>query len=511
MLTSRPLASQSRIAVFAVIATTGAAGLFVVRTLGDAPPSARTSLGVALTILAVGGIASAMLVHRIGARVGRTLAEVRRRTATLAEHDVAGLAQATAGLARGAPVAPVVARAEPLTVDGQDELAQLGRDITALVRGIAEAIAGSNATRERIEAVLHANRTVVDACREGRLDVRADATRHEGIYGTLITEVNSAIDAVALPVQATGAALDRLAQRDLTARVDGRFLGQFTGMQASFNAAADAIAETMGEILASSDQVASAATQIAAASQALAEGATEQAASVEEISATLEETRAMTVRNVEGAEQSRTIGDSSRSAATDGVARMRELTEAMTRIRETADATARITRTIDEIAFQTTLLALNAAVEAARAGEAGRGFAVVAEEVRALATRAADAAREAGARIEDAVRQAADGTAIAHTVHVALQRIDGDATRVTSVAQDMAAATEQQRAGVAQLADAVSQVAQVTQQVAANAEESASAAEELSSQSDIMRELVGRFTLTAAGAVGTRRLAFAAD
>ncbi|MGZ8493904.1 MAG: methyl-accepting chemotaxis protein, partial [Gemmatirosa sp.] len=146
--------------------------------------------------------------------------------------------------------------------------------------------------------------------------------------------------------------------------------------------------------------------------------------------------------------------------------------------------------------FQTNLLALNAAVEAARAGDAGRGFAVVAEEVRALALRSAEAARNTGALIEESVRNADEGVTLNAEVLHHLQRINTDVTKVSEVMAEIAAASEQQDQGVGQINGGLEAMNTVTQQVAANAEQSSSAAIELSSQSEAMRELVATFQLS---------------
>jgi methyl-accepting chemotaxis protein len=163
-------------------------------------------------------------------------------------------------------------------------------------------------------------------------------------------------------------------------------------------------------------------------------------------------------------------------------------------------ATAGVVKTIDEIAFQTNLLALNAAVEAARAGDAGRGFAVVAEEVRALAIRAAEAARTTAELIDQSVRSADAGAALTGTVLRHLDDITGHAHRLGEVMAEVAAASEQQRHGVEQITAAIGQMSGATQHAAATAEESAAAAEELAGQSRALAERVSAFRLADEGA-----------
>jgi methyl-accepting chemotaxis protein len=175
---------------------------------------------------------------------------------------------------------------------------------------------------------------------------------------------------------------------------------------------------------------------------------------------------------------------------------MKRLSESIDRIRTSSDATAKIVKTIDEIAFQTNLLALNAAVEAARAGDAGKGFAVVAEEVRNLALRCAEAARNTSKLIEESVQNAVGGVALNQETMKHLAEINEQIQKVTAVMGEIAAASQRQSLGVSQITSAVEQLNHVTQQVAAGAEESAGAAEELSGRAVEAKRLVEGFRLT---------------
>ena len=232
------------------------------------------------------------------------------------------------------------------------------------------------------------------------------------------------------------------------------------------------------------------AQQVSASSTQLAEGASEQAASLEETSASLEEMAGMTQQNADHARQAKELAGQTRQAADAGAADMREMNLAMKEIENASGAIAKIIKTIDEIAFQTNILALNAAVEAARAGEAGLGFSVVADEVRNLAQRSAQAAKETAEQIESAIGRSHRGIQFSAKIEQHLGGITNRVRQVDELIAQIAAASTEQSQGIAQVNTAVSQMDKVTQSNAAGSEESASAAEELKAQAGLLRGLV---------------------
>lgn len=352
------------------------------------------------------------------------------------------------------------------------------------------------ALRDTVSELLAETNALVGAARQGTLSERGNARRFNGAFFDLMAGVNSLLDAMAAPINEASVILENLAQHDLTARVGGEYAGDFARIKTSINTAATALDSALAQVQSAAEQVSSAGGQIASGSQALAQGSSEQAASLEEIASSLHEMSASATEASKAAGTVRTTTDEAHEKVLRGQASMERLSDAMNRIKRSSDETAKIVKAIDEIAFQTNLLALNAAVEAARAGDAGRGFAVVAEEVRDLAIRSAEAAKNTAILISESVAISDDGVELTAGVAERLSEIDDDVNRVRALVEGLANTSAQQADAIHQINQAVDQLNSVTQQVAANAEESASASEELASQAMMMNELVGAFRLT---------------
>ena len=248
-----------------------------------------------------------------------------------------------------------------------------------------------------------------------------------------------------------------------------------------------------------SNEVSQASEQLATASQSLAEGATQQAASLQETSASMTEMTTMTNQNAESATNAQELADTAKKDATVGVNAMKNMSSAMEQIKTSSDETSRIIQTIDKIAFQTNLLALNAAVESARAGEAGKGFAVVAEEVRNLAKRSAEAARDTSALIEMARQNAEHGVTATEEVATVLEKINTAVERLASLVTDIARASKKQVQEIDGISTAISQMDEMTQRNATNSEESASIAEELSAEAEQLKVFVNDLFVIANG------------
>jgi methyl-accepting chemotaxis protein len=254
-----------------------------------------------------------------------------------------------------------------------------------------------------------------------------------------------------------------------------------------------------------SAQASSAATQVTSASQQLSQGASDQAASIEETSSSLTEMSSKTKDSVDYTNKANDLAQHTKISAQEGDMAMQQMKQAMDAINESSDKISHIIKSIEEIAFQTNLLALNAAVEAARAGEHGKGFAVVAEEVRHLAERASNSAKDTAALIEDSINRARGGREIANNAAEALKVITQNAENVASIVADIAQSSKEQSEGIVQITQAVGQVDEITQQNASAAEETASASEELSAQAETLKAIVGELQRLIGGASGDHK------
>ncbi len=241
----------------------------------------------------------------------------------------------------------------------------------------------------------------------------------------------------------------------------------------------------------SSETISLSSAALSSASQKMAESASQQAASLEETSASLEEMAAMVRTTAENSTQADRLTDEAIKAIETAGKAMGEMARSMSRIAELGGETGKIVSSIDEIAFQTNLLALNAAVEAARAGEAGQGFAVVADEVRNLAMRAAEAAKDTQALVDDMVERINVGSQLVEEARSSFQEVSQTTTKVDALVKEISSATSEQTQGIDQINTAVTEMDRVVQGYAAHAEESASSAQDMDRQAHVLTDMVG--------------------
>ena len=294
--------------------------------------------------------------------------------------------------------------------------------------------------------------------------------------------------------------LETTANGDLTS--DITLLSPEDVMGLSLQQMMDNLNNMFGEINASTGQVSIGSKQVADGAQSLAQGSTEQAASVEELSASIGDIAQKTKENAELAINAANLASTIKDNAEKGSHQMDEMMTAVKDINQASQNISKVIKVIDDIAFQTNILALNAAVEAARAGQHGKGFAVVAEEVRSLAAKSAEAAKETGDMIQNSMEKAELGAQIAGETAESLTEIVAGINESDMIVNEIARSSEQQASEIKQINVGIDQVAQVIQQNSATAEESAAASEEMSSQANMLESMIAQFKLK--DSVGSR-------
>ena len=337
-----------------------------------------------------------------------------------------------------------------------------------------------NTATASVKALVTDAAMLADAGVAGRLEVRADGSRHQGDFKRIVEGVNATLDSIIGPVNATMTVLGAMGQGDLTRRVETPYRGQLETLRVAVNSTSEKLQTTISEVVATAAQLAAAAEQVRATSQSLASAATEQASSVEETSSSVSQMAASITQNAESAKLTSGRAEKAAREASEGGSAVRQTVEAMKQI------AVRI-GIIDDIAYQTNMLALNAAIEAARAGAHGKGFAVVAAEVRKLAERSQVAAQEIGTLAGGSVKDAERAGSLIGEVVPAI-------TQTSELVQEIAAASQEQSTGVGQINAAMNQMNKTTQQNAAASEELSATSEKMAAATARLEAVIGFFS-----------------
>jgi len=335
------------------------------------------------------------------------------------------------------------------------------------------------------------------AIEKRRLEGEAEASRQHAaeLRARAEAEQKAASAQQNFVVTSVAAGLAKLSSGDLLYRLQKPFAADYETLRQDFNNAMDNLQETMRAIAGNTQGVRAGASEITQASDDLSRRTEQQAASLEQTAAALDEITATVRKSAESAREARSLVANTKVDAEKSSAVVGETVEAMRAIEGSSKQIGNIIGVIDEIAFQTNLLALNAGVEAARAGDAGRGFAVVATEVRALAQRSADAAKEIKALISASGGQVNNGVRLVGETGRALTRILEQVTQVNQVITEIAASAQEQSLGLSEVNTAVNQMDQVTQQNAAMVEQATAASHSLANEAEELAGLIGQFQI----------------
>jgi len=377
--------------------------------------------------------------------------------------------------------------------------------LTTLAAAMARLAEGETATdipgierRDEIGRMAGAVQVLKDAAIEKRrLEGEAEASRQHAaeLRARAEAEQKAASAQQNFVVTSVAAGLAKLSSGDLLYRLQKPFAADYETLRQDFNNAMDNLQETMRAIAGNTQGVRAGASEITQASDDLSRRTEQQAASLEQTAAALDEITATVRKSAESAREARSLVANTKVDAEKSSAVVGETVEAMRAIEGSSKQIGNIIGVIDEIAFQTNLLALNAGVEAARAGDAGRGFAVVATEVRALAQRSADAAKEIKALISASGGQVNNGVRLVGETGRALTRILEQVTQVNQVITEIAASAQEQSLGLSEVNTAVNQMDQVTQQNAAMVEQATAASHSLANEAEELAGLIGQFQI----------------
>ncbi len=418
---------------------------------------------------------------------------------------------------RFAKHAPIRAKFTFLTVNhliwgliglGGTALAATGMTTAGLILALIAVIGATTTCRiagHLISAPYVATVERMEQLAAGDLDSPIQHSDHEDCVGRMVHAMHSFRDnARALRTSAEshqtmvmvlGQGLSRLAEGDLLYRITDSFPADYERLRGDFNRAMDSLTDAMTSVTRTSRSIHAGATEIRSATQDLSQRTEEQAASLEESATAMNEITGMVKETAQSAAQVTTAINDAHREASDGGQVVQKAVSAMGAIEKSAQEITQIINVIDGIAFQTNLLALNAGVEAARAGDAGKGFAVVANEVRALAQRSADAAKDIKALIMTSAQEVEQGVNLVGETGSMLGRIVARVGDISALISSISESAESQAAGLQQVNAAVSDMDKVTQQNAAMVEQSTAAARSLAGEADELARLVDRFRL----------------
>lgn len=336
--------------------------------------------------------------------------------------------------------------------------------------------------------------SMIEMCQghlSNKIDIEANDTEI-GLLAGAMTDMKSKISSY---IKEIDYVLNGISKKDISVKVTNQYEGDFESIHVSLNLIITSLSETFSSLSSSIDQVSDNSEHVSDTAQVLAQGVAEQAASVNQLSSSIEYISEQIKSNAEKATNANGLAVTAGSSLNSSNQQMAMLMSAMSEISVSSDEISNIIRTIEDIAFQTNILSLNAAVEAARAGDAGKGFAVVAEEVRNLASKSSEAAKQTNLLIEKSARSVQNGVKIANETASSLSDVVTDSVAMADLITKITLACEEQFSSISQINMGVEQISSVVQTNSITSEQSAEASEELSMQARTMKSLVNQYKL----------------